>query len=263
MDFLLCKPDFYGIDYQINPWMNVENNADKQKAIRQWNSLESKIRELGGTVHLIDPKPGLPDMVFTANAGLFFDNFVMVARFKHKERKGEEIYFREWFAARYGIMHPEKHIQNKPFEGAGDALYFGDSLVVGHGFRSELDAYDGFYEHVKDLLIMRLVDPYFYHLDTCFCPLNDGEYLIYPNAFDAYSLRLIRPKGTFEISVPEEEAKLFACNAVLLGKNVILPKGCPKTMDKLEQRGYIPHELDMSEYIKSGGACKCLTLRLP
>lgn len=243
--------------------MDVQNNADKNKAVQQWTSLESKIKELGGTVHLIDPQPDLPDMVFTANAGLFFGQMALVARFKYKERQEEEIFFNEWFAKRYGILYPEKDIQEEPFEGAGDALYFKDTLVVGHGFRSTLKAYNHFFKYVEDLAVVRLIDPYFYHLDTCFCPLNDGQYLIYPHAFDAYSLRQIRHRGSYEISVPAAEAKLFACNAVLLGNNVILPKGCPETMKMLFENGYVPHELEMSEFIKSGGACKCLTLRLP
>ena len=271
MEFLMCKPDFYCVSYEINPWMDVQNNADKDKAIQQWTSLESKIKELGGTVHLIDPQPGLPDMVFTANAGLFFGNNILISRFKHKERQGEEIFFNAWFAGFTqpitGIIYPEKDTQDQPFEGAGDALYFNsrgqNSLIVGQGFRSSLKAYTHFSKYVEDLAVVTLVDPYFYHLDTCFCPLNDGQYLIYPHAFDGHSLRQIRSRGTYEISVPEEEAKLFACNAVLIHNNVILPKGCPKTMSMLQDNGYTPHELEMSEFIKSGGACKCLTLRLP
>jgi N-dimethylarginine dimethylaminohydrolase len=243
--------------------MNIQDNSDKDKAIQQWILLESKIKELGGTVHLIDPKPGLPDMVFTANAGLFFGNTAIVSRFKHKERQGEEKFFDEWFRDRYDSYQLHENEAEQPFEGAGDALYFRDTLIVGHGFRSSLESYAYFSEYIKDLLVVTLVDPYFYHLDTCFCPLNDGDYLIYTNAFDGYSLNNIRARGTLEIAIPEEEAKMFACNAVVIGNNVILPTGCPKTVSTLRERGYEPHELDMSEFLKSGGACKCLTLRLP
>ena len=118
VDFLLCRPDFYGIEYSINPWMNVNNKSDKSKAVEQWSSLESKIKELGGTVRLVKPVEGLPDMVFTANAALIMkDGRVIVATFFHKERQKETDHFDHWFLENgYAIYHTIL-----PFEGAGDA----------------------------------------------------------------------------------------------------------------------------------------------
>jgi len=268
LDFLLCRPEFYGINYQINPWMDVNNGAIKDKVFEQWNSLEAKIKELGGNVKLIKEQPGLPDMVFTANAGLVLKNgHVIISHFKHAERSGEEKFFEHWFS------NPDNYRKNysisltfSHFEGAGDALYLGNTLVGGYGFRSD----PSFYFHIETYLMeycpeekvvkVKLVDPYFYHLDTCFCPLDGMDYLIWPGAFDQDSLEIIRGLGGNEISIPEAEAKLFACNAVRIGKNVILPAGCPETMRLLREAGYEPHPLEMSEFIKSGGACKCLTL---
>jgi N-dimethylarginine dimethylaminohydrolase len=249
--------------------MDVNNKVIKDKVVQQWNSLESKIKELGANVKLIEEQPGLPDMVFTANAGLILKNgHVIISHFKHPERRGEEQFFEKWFS------NPENYTKSysmsftfSNFEGAGDALYLGDTLVGGYGFRSDQDFYFAIETYMmincpkEKVVKVRLVDPYFYHLDTCFCPLNDMDYMIWPGAFDQDSLNIIRNigKGT-EISVPEDEAKLFACNAVRIGQNVILPAGCPETMRLLEEAGYITHPLEMSEFIKSGGACKCLTL---
>jgi N-dimethylarginine dimethylaminohydrolase len=252
MDFLMCRPEFYGIHYQINPWMNIHNGSDKDKAVSQWNALESKIKELGSNVLLAKSKENLPDMVFTANAGLVLKNgSVIISKFTHPERAGEEELFAEWFNdnGRQTVR------AERSFEGAGDALYLGETLVGGHGFRSDPDVYRGLTSTV-----VRLVDPYFYHLDTCFCPLDGMDYMIWPGAFDGASLETIANlKGT-AIVVPETDAKQFACNAVRIGRNVILPSGCDETVKMLEQHGYIPHPLDMSEFIKAGGACKCLTL---
>ena len=256
LDFLLCRPEFYGINYQINPWMNINNDADKSKVVEQWNSLESKIKELGCNVKLIKGKDGLPDMVFTANAGLVLKNGdVVLSKFTHPERSGEEELFGEWFES-----HGHKVIRTqKFFEGAGDALFFGSTLVCGYGFRSDETFYNEL--SVKKVSV-HLVDPYFYHLDTCFCPLEGLDYMIWPGAFDTASREIFKSLGGNEIAVPENEAKLFACNAVKIGKNVILPAGCPITMRLLQENGYTPHPLEMSEFIKSGGACKCLTLAL-
>jgi N-dimethylarginine dimethylaminohydrolase len=257
VNFLLCRPDFYGIDYSINPWMDVNNKADKNKVVEQWNSLESKIKELGGTVQLVKPVEGLPDMVFTANAALILkDGKVIVSTFFHKERQKETEYFDEWFLDNGHVIYHNI----LPFEGAGDALYIGDMLIGGYGFRSDLAVYS--IPCFSPVTVVKLVNPYFYHLDTCFCPLDDLDYMIYPGAFDDAGLQSIRSLGGNEISVPEDEAKLFACNAVQINKNIILPAGCPETMKLLQEKGYQPHPLEMSEFIKSGGACKCLTLKL-
>lgn len=270
MYFLLCKPEFYAINYQINPWMDIKNGVSKDKVVEQWSSLESKIKELGANVKLIKEQSGLPDMVFTANAGLILKNGnVFISHFKYPERSSEEYFFQEWFTnpnnynRSYCILSTFYN-----FEGAGDALYLGNTLIGGYGFRSDLSFYSYIETHIKKhcpdekLITVKLIDPYFYHLDTCFCPLENMDYMIWQGAFEQESLTTIRNLGGNEISVPEEEAKLFACNAVRIGRNVILPAGCPETMRLLQKNGYTPHPLEMSEFIKSGGACKCLTLEL-
>lgn len=252
----MCRPTFYDVKYSINPWMNFRNSVDSEKAQNQWQLLVSKIESLGANVLVMDGDPEFPDLVFTANAGITLKiNTIIPARFLHPERQGEEPIYQKWFKANdYSFCDPPE----VSFEGAGDALYFGQELVGAHGFRSDPRIYEGWTETV-----VRLVDPYFYHLDTCFCPLKNGDYLIWDGAFDENSLKKIEKLGGQKISVPENEARSFVCNAVLVGDNVILPSGCEKTMEELKEKGYTPHPVDMSEFIKAGGACKCLTLELP
>lgn len=260
MPFLLCEPENFSIQYEINPWMNIDNNVNRFNATKQWFELKNKIEELGDTVQLVKSEPNLPDMVFTANAALILkDGSTVIANFHHEERKGEEPLFAEWFRNNEFPVYETSYT----FEGAGDALYLGNTLVGGYGFRSNPD----FYWYLRNyfevpIYTVQLVNPYFYHLDTCFCPLDNMDYLIYPGAFSPEGLSQIRMLGGNEIQVSEHDAKLFACNAVRVGKNVILPKGCPDTMWQLLDCGYNPHAVDMSEYLKSGGACKCLTLQL-
>lgn len=62
--------------------------------------------------------------------------------------------------------------------------------------------------------------------------------------------------------VDAEEAKRFACNSVVIHKNIIIPSGCPKLYEKLKKIGMTVHPCEVDEYIKAGGACKCLTMRL-
>lgn len=252
---VMCPPDHYGINYSINPWMKIENGVDQVLAITQWNALHSKLHELGVEVLLVEPQPGLPDMVFTANAGLISGNDFVLSKFKFPERTGEEIIFEQFF---HNLGFNIRHISSA-FEGAGDALYLGHRLIGGFGFRSTVEAYA---EITGWSAIVNLVDSRFYHLDTCFCPLQDGKYMIFPGAFEESGLATIRSLGKTEIEVSQDEAVKFACNAVVIGMDVVLPSGCPVTCNKLESQGYRTHPIEMSEFIKSGGACKCLTLSL-
>jgi N-dimethylarginine dimethylaminohydrolase len=263
MKILVCDPSHYQINYEINPWMSLSLKADNEKAIQQWESLVDKLESLGVDVVKVDPVLDLPDMVFTANAGFRFGNHVLLSNFKYKERQPEKDYFKNWFSKKgYKVVELPEGIR---FEGAGDCL-IGDNnfLFMGYGFRSDLEAYyDNIWDSIFDYhfrsLRLRLIDPYFYHLDTCFCPLNKNQVLFYPGAFERHDIISIEKR--FEaFKVPEDEAKKFACNAVLIGDNIIIPKGCEVTRDILTHNYYIVHELEMSEFIKAGGACKCLTL---
>ena len=67
---LMCPPDFFTVDYVINPWMaGHEDSLSVELARRQWHQLRDKLAEFADIVTM-DPQPELPDMVFTANAGV-------------------------------------------------------------------------------------------------------------------------------------------------------------------------------------------------
>ena len=259
---LLCAPDFYGIEYEINPWMHRSRNADRAQASTQWEQLRAALQHCGGQVELIEPQPGLPDMVFTANAGLAVGHRFIRSNFRHKERRGEQAHFEQWFAKDgYELVCLPGELF---FEGEGDALFCGDTLFCGYRFRSDIRSHQWLSDLLGCLAVsLELVDERFYHLDTCFCPLPDGSALWYPAAFDDYGQQAIRQHVRDLIAVAPEEALRFACNAVVMKTEIIMPDGCPRLRATLEQRGYHCHELPMSEFLKAGGACKCLTLLLP
>ncbi|PWU11346.1 MAG: amidinotransferase [Verrucomicrobia bacterium] len=259
---LLCPPDYYGIEYEINPWMNLEHNADPKLAQAQWLGLHDKLKSLGCTVEVMAPQPKLPDMVFTANAGLVVGRQFIRSNFHFPQRQGEEQYFDKWFEANgYKIVRLPAGLF---FEGEGDALFCGETLFCGYRFRSDIRSHERIGEILKCLVIsLELVLDRHYHLDTCFCPLPDGGAIWYPAAFDTYGQRAIRHRVKNLIDATPEEAGRFACNAVVLERDVLLPEGCPELSKALSAHGYRPHALAMGEYLKAGGACKCLTLLLP
>ncbi|MFA6037034.1 MAG: arginine deiminase-related protein [Legionellales bacterium] len=262
MKVLMCEPKHYSISYEINPWMKMDNQVNGSLAYSQWKNLHDTIQNIADEVHLVEPKTNLPDMVFTANAALIHKNLAYISNFRFNERKDESQHFNEWFLKQgfQTIFYDKK--DDCFFEGAGDALFMGDLLFYGHGFRSD----KVFHENLNTLnpenvILCNLVDPYFYHLDTCFCPINDSFAIWYPPAFSPESQKAITAKIEL-FAVPENEAKHFACNAVVLGKHVIIPADCPVTKKHLTDKGFTVHECDVSEFIKAGGACKCLTLLL-
>jgi N-dimethylarginine dimethylaminohydrolase len=258
---LMCPPDYYGIEYEINPWMSRSRGSSPERARKQWQQLYDTLCGLGVTVERMTPRPGLPDLVFTANAGLMFGNRFFSSRFRHEVRARETPHFDAWFAA-HGFM--VEHLpEGTYFEGAGDALFCGPTLFAGYRIRSDVQGH----QHLagllgKQVLPLELVDPYFYHLDTCFCPLAPGEALYYPEAFDAYGRKVIAGHVPRLLAATKEEAHRFGCNAVVVGKTVIHNAGCDQLAADLRAWGYTPVAVELDEFLKSGGSAKCLTLRL-
>ncbi len=263
--YLMCAPDHYDVDYVINPWMEGNiHKSSQEKAIEQWNKLYS-ILKAQANVDLVPPAKGWPDMVFTANAGLVLGQTVVLSRFYHKERQGEEPFFKAWFQENSFTVHELP--KDLPFEGAGDALLDreGRWLWAGYGFRTELDAHPYLAKWLDiEVLSLRLIDERFYHLDTCFCPLTGGYLLYYPAAFDAYSNRLIELRVPQEkrIAIAEPDAVTFACNAVNVNQVVILNQASAALKSCLNTIGFEVIETPLTEFLKAGGASKCLTLRV-
>jgi len=258
----MCPPDYYEIIYEINPWMSVKRRANRERAKKQWEDFYRLLtNDLKVKVEILKPVPHLPDLVFTANGGLVYKRNFIRANFRHKERQPEARFFEDWFRKKGWIVKlvPPVHY----FEGEGDALFLGNELYTGYHFRSDIEAH----EFVAGLLrvsyyALELVDKRFYHLDTCFAPLDEKTALVYLPAFEPYSQQILRETIPDLVEVPQEEAPRFACNAVGVGRDVILNTGCPQTEELLRLRGFRPHALDFSEFIKAGGAAKCLVLRL-
>ncbi|MBE9008298.1 TIGR00300 family protein [Fortiea sp. LEGE XX443] len=263
--FLMCPPDHYDVDYVINPWMEGNiHKSSRDRAVEQWQGLYQILKE-HATVDLVTPQKGWPDLVFTANAGLVLGTNVVLSRFLHKERQGEEPYFKQWFEENgYTVYELPKDL---PFEGAGDALLDreGRWLWSGYGFRSELDSHPYLAKWLDiEVLSLRLIDERFYHLDTCFCPLANGYLLYYPGAFDSYSNRLIEMRVAAEkrIAIAEADAVNFACNAVNVESIVIMNKASEALKSRLAKVGFQVLETQLTEFLKAGGAAKCLTLRV-
>lgn len=258
--WLICRPTFFEVIYEINPWMSVQRAPSSDRAKAQWGELERTLTTIGADLHYVEPHKGLPDMVFTANAGIVRGNTAIVSRFKFRERQGEESHFDRWYRTAGFDVVP---LTKGHFEGEGDAFFIGDTLFGGYGFRSDLPALEETRDilGLKKLVACALASPHFYHLDTCFCPLSTTQALYYPPAFTPDGIAALKRHITL-YEVPEADATKFACNSVVLDKKVITPANCHETKKILERHGFEVFPVELNEFLKAGGSAKCLTNRL-
>jgi len=262
---LMCPPEYFTVDYVINPWMaGHETSLNIDLAKTQWQSLRDTIEEYAETVE-IEPQPGLPDLVFTANAGTVYGNKAIASHFMPHERRPEEVHYKKWFRDNgFELLDLDEKIG---FEGAGDCLFDrgGPWLWTGYGYRTEIEAHAEIQKFFDvELISIKLTDSRFYHIDTCFCPLTDGFLMYHPPAFDFDSRLAIESRipPHKRIIVDTMDAGNFACNAVNVGDTVILNKASDPLKARLMLAGFKVREVGLSEFLKAGGSAKCLTLKL-
>lgn len=254
----MCEPEYFTIAYEINPWMNLANQVDQRLALKQWLNLQKTYKELGCKVVTIEPDKNVPDLVFTANAGLVYSDLFFPSNFRFPERQTEQSLFIKWFRKNgYRII---KLPQDMIFEGAGDALFCGNKLYLGSGFRSDRNVANFLSKYIRDfeIVTLGLSNPYFYHLDTCFSPLPNGKFIYYPDAFDDESRIVLKNDGGYEIS--EELCIYYGCNLTFVERTLVTGF-CDESLKLISENLNLKVKLlDMTEYIKSGGGTRCLSL---
>jgi N-dimethylarginine dimethylaminohydrolase len=254
---LLCRPDYFTVDYIINPHMQPYT-VDQAKAMHQWQALVKKLKSLKIKVDIIAQKDGVPDMVFATDQGIVKDGAVLLANFRYPQRAQERVYYREWFRDNGFRL---RALSNAfPFEG-GDALFFNDMLLIGTGFRANVATCEELSTKLDiDVVPLRLVDPYFYHLDMCLLILNGDTAFYYPAAFSKNSQSLLKRLIPNLIPFSAKAAKAFAANSFVSGNDIVVHSGVPSEFCKVlkEYLGFNVHKVDISEFAKAGGGIHCL-----
>lgn len=284
MRVLMCPPDYFRIDEEINVHMHKEDQPDRRKARKQWQELVRTYIELGVEMWFIEPQPGLQDMCFTANGGWCRWGKIIFASFSHAIRKAEEPFYELWFnkyREKFLDVATHKLPPDVNCEGQGDIvtvdLPAGPLVLMGYGqgrtgysAAQHLAAIHGLSQEV--VLPLRLVDPRFYHLDTACVFIQPKNLLLYyPGAFDSTSRRVLVSLPVKRYEVSEEDAVRFVCNGAFVE---IQDRDIPETVfvtntptprfrEDMRAHGISVHPLDMSEFLKSGGSVRCLTLFLP
>ncbi|MFF4294430.1 dimethylargininase [Streptomyces vinaceus] len=258
--YLMCRPSHFEVVYAINPWMDPGKPVDTALAVLQWERLRDLYRELGHTVELIEPVPGLPDMVYAANGATVVDGRVLGARFRNAERLAEGPAYLDWFRQNgFTTLHDPEYVN----EGEGDFLVTAGHVLAGYGFRSderghqEAEAFFG-----RPVIALELVDPRYYHLDTALAVLDGDEIMYHPEAFAPGSRALLETLFPDALLVSAQDAAVFGLNAVSDGLNVVLPEAAEGLAGQLRERGFHPIGVDLSELLKGGGSVKCCTLEI-
>ncbi|MGC5011420.1 dimethylargininase [Streptosporangium sp. DT93] len=258
--YLMCRPDHFTVEYAINPWMHPEAGADREVAIRQWETLRSVYLDLGHRVSLIEPLEGLPDMVFAANGALVVDGRVYGARFAYPQREAEGPAYLRWFTEN---GHDRVHEAAFVNEGEGDFLTLDHLVLAGTGFRTDITAHKEAQEFLgRPVVTLRLVDPRFYHLDTALFPLNGHNVAYFPGAFSPGSREVLRNLFPDAVLASEEDALTFGLNSVSDGVNVVISAEAAGLQLELKRRGFEVVPVDLSELLKAGGGAKCCTLEI-
>ncbi len=263
--YLMCPPEWYDVDYVINPWMAGNlHQPSRDTAFMQWKNLYQELQRIAD-VRLLPAREGSPDMVFVAHAAVVQHGVAAISSFTHPQRQSEEQAVRQWLEdAGFLIWATPRETS---FEGEGDALFDanGGHLWAAHGTRTCHHSH----RHVSNawhtpVTSLHLVDPRFFHLDLCFAPLS-GEYLLYfPEAFDAASRAKIEAayEADKRIVVSELEATQFGCNVINIGREILMGTVESDLAKRLTERGFEVVQTELGEFQRGGGSAKALALRL-
>ena len=259
--FLMCPPEHFGVLYEINPWMHREVSVDLDRAQEQWAALRATLVAAGAEVELLEPQPGLPDLVFTANAGTVNAGRYVASRFRHPYRQPEVAIDAAWFDAHgfetvelpAGIGH----------EGAGDALPFRGVFLSGYKSRSDAAAHAPLSVLLgAPVRPIELVDDRLYHLDLTFCPLDDRRAIVAPDGWDRYGRKVMEALVPEPLVLELDDALAFCANSVVVGDVVVMHDCPPAVGRRLESWGFTIALSPVGEFLKAGGACRGLTLAL-
>lgn len=259
--FLMCPPEHFGVLYEINPWMHREVAVDLDRARDQWGTLLATLVEAGAKVDLLDPQPDLPDLVFTANAGTVNHRRYVPSRFRHPNRRPEIAHDTAWFVGQsFEVVELPEGIGH---EGAGDALPFRGVFLSGYRSRSDAAAHGPLSELLgAPVRPIELVDPRLYHLDLTFCPLDDRRAMVAPNAWDDYGRKVVEALVPEPLVLDDDQMLAFCANSVVVGTTVVMPSCPPPVGRQLEAWGFDAQVVEVDEFLKAGGGCRCLTLAL-
>lgn len=260
---LMCRPDYYVINYSINSWTDAEGQIDGNLAMQQWENLYNTLIQLGVEVELLNPVEGIPDMCFVGDAGMAYNGKFIPSNFRHKERQAEIVHYVDWMKSHdYKVFNIPENIS---FEGLGDVVQYDDVYFIGYGGRSSQGACkytSKVFEELKLLGEVQLADARFFHNSHAIALLSKNIGMYYPSAFTEASIQQIQRSLEVCIEIDEQDACDFVCNNIVVNQNVLVDNCSEKLERQLNEIGFNVIKLPMSEFKKTGASLRCLVLTL-
>lgn len=257
---LMCRPNFFRIAYQINPYMDTSLQPDPRKLTEEYKQIVAAHIEAGRTVRFMDPDPDQPDMTYTANQALIRGKKAVLGNLP-PERAGETKFLRPWLeAAGFEVLDCPFR-----FSGQGDAVPTGTGAVLkGREWRSDPRSDDFIREALGyEIIPVHTISDAWYDDDLVFGVIRPGLIAVAWDVLDEPSKQVLRARDDLEfIDVSLEEAKHFVCNLVSDGQTVVMPEGGPMLAAELESRGFTVIQRSIEQLKLGGGAIRCTTLAL-
>lgn len=262
-----------------NPYIDIHHDVHKSKVLHQHTQVE---RSFQNTIAYTIPTPsntmGLPDIVFTANAGLCLPRLptptILLPYMKYPQRKEELPYLKQIYKELGLHMIPFPGGPDAPFEGQAELKWFhgGTKAVCGYGHRSTKKSFEiakKLFEELytkhhlapPELLVLPLASDQYYHLDVAMLEFSDTDCIVHKRAFSNKSIGKLKAfLGAEHVQVIDTEDS-FCLNAVVDGAYLITHQLEPSLKKELEKRtGKAIRMTDTSEFERSGGSVRCMTL---
>jgi N-dimethylarginine dimethylaminohydrolase len=261
-----------------NPYIH-EEDLSKKKAQTQHASLARTLSK--AYVYTLPPiTVSLPDIVFTANAGLALPRLaspcVLLPNMKYAQRKDELPYLHTMFQS-LGIQ-TIPYLGKEPFEGQAELKWFhgGRKAVCGYGHRSTRKTFtelDTFFKRLygirnaPELLILPLASEDYYHLDIAMFEyakdsLEVNRCIVHERAFSTKSLQRLRAFLGYDNVMVLDTEDAFCLNAIADGPHMITHKLTDPTLKRRLETwtGLRVLQVPTTEFEKSGGSVRCMVL---
>jgi dimethylargininase len=221
---------------------------DVERAVAQHQAYCNRLEALGLEVLRLPADEACPDGCFVEDVALVLDEVAVVTMPGAPSRRPEVPPVRE---ALRRFRRCEEMSLPATLDG-GDVLRLGKRLFVGRTARTNEAGLTALgaavapfgYEVVPVAVTGCL------HLKSAVTALDDETLFAVPGAFDEAPFA-----GCQLVPVPAEERE--AANVLRVRGEVWVPAGFPRTLDRLDGRGYRVVAMDVSEFLKAEGGLTC------
>lgn len=226
----------------------LQHTINVSKVKKQHSAYCDTLTELGlEVIHLpVDNK--LPDSCFVEDTAVIHNNKALITRMGAEARRKEAETVEK---ALKDFMETKRTISPGTIEG-GDVIHLPRYLICGVTQRTNINGVDQMREWLN-VTVETYHDPNIVHLKSYVTYLGDDFVIASREHMNHPTLKM------FKIIVVDE-IESYAANTLAIGKTILIPKGFPRTLEKIKEADFDIIPLDMREFQKCEGALTCLSI---